>query len=177
MKKLVVLVMCGLAFEALAAELDRGAMRSAPIALNATSLVGVSLTTNAIAQLPSRDATSPDTVFLGVVRALRTGNLRDIYYHFETNYLFTIAGCYNVEDIPDESVSSFQTVMTDSNFSNIVIIAYSTTVSNRITRISATLKENYSCRTLIEPLVLSVQRNEGSTNWKIVSYDDDKWDD
>lgn len=57
MKKLVVLVMCGLAFEALAAELDRGAMRSAPIALNATSLVGVSLTTNAIAQLPSCDAT------------------------------------------------------------------------------------------------------------------------
>ena len=144
---------------------------------NATALVGASLTTNSIARLPSRDAATPDTVFLGVVRALRTGSLRDLYYHFETNYLFTIAGHYNVEDIPDESVSPFRTFMTDSNFSNIVIMAYSTTVSNQITRITATLKENYSSRTLIEPLVLNVRQNDGSTNWKIVSYDDDKWDD
>ena len=144
---------------------------------NATALVGASLTTNMIARLPSRDADSPDTVFLGVVRALRTGSLRDLYFHFDTNYLFTIAGHHNVEDIPDETVSSFHAVMSDSNFSNIVIMSYSTATSNQITRISATLKETYSCRTLIEPLVLSVRQGEGSAKWKIVSYDDDKWDD
>jgi len=144
---------------------------------NVTSLVGASLSTNVIVQLPTRDAATPDTVFLGVVRALRTGNLRDLYYHFETNYLFTIAGQYNVENIPNEAVSSFRTAMADSNFSNIVIMSYSVMESNQITRITATLKENYTSRTLIEPLVLNVRPNQGSTNWKIVSYDDDKWDD
>lgn len=143
---------------------------------NVTTLVGVPLTTNEIARIPPRDGASPDTVFLGVIRALQTGNLRDLYYHFETNYLFTIEGYYNVENVPAETVSSFRDIMNDSNFSNIVIMSFSTTVSNQVTRITATLKENFLSRTLLEPLAVSVRRNQESANWKIVSFDDDKWD-
>lgn len=141
---------------------------------NVASLVGLPLTTNEITQLPSRDAASPDTVFLGTIRALRTGNLNDLFYHFETNYLFSLTGYYDPEDIPIEMSTSFQTVMCDAIFSNIVVIAYSVVPSNQFTRVSASLQENYSSRTLTEPITLALRQN--TTEWKIIAYDDDKWD-
>lgn len=140
---------------------------------NVNSLVGVPLTTNEIIQLPSRDAASPDTVFLGTVRALRMGCLRDLFYHFETNYLFNVTGCYNQDDIPLETVLSFQAVMNDDNFSNVVITAYSTATSNQFVRVAASLQENHISRTFIEPLSLTL--HQSSSGWKIVAYDDDKW--
>ena len=142
---------------------------------NATALVGVQLTTNEIARLPSYDATSPDTVFLGTIKALRTGNLRELYYHFETNYLYSLTGQYDLQSIPDATISSFQTVMSDTNFSNVVISAYSTANSNQVLRVTSSLQENYLSRTLTEPLILNLRSYPNG--WKIVSYDDDKWDD
>lgn len=141
---------------------------------NASALVGVQLTTNEIARLPSCDATSPDAVFLGTIKALRTGNLRELYYHFETNYLYSFAGCYDAQSVPAETASSFQTVMTDAAFSNVVITAYSMAASNQFLRVSSLLQENYSSRTLTNPFVLTLHL--GANGWKIVSYDDDKWD-
>ena len=141
---------------------------------NATALVGVQLTTNEIARLPSCDATSPDTVFLGTIKALRTGNLRELYYHFETNYLYSLTGYYDLQNIPNATISSFQTVMTDTNFSNVVIVAYSMANSNQVLRVTSSLQENYLSRTLTEPLILNLK--SFPHGWKIVSYDDDKWD-
>lgn len=141
---------------------------------NVASLVGTPLTTNEIVQLPSRDASSPDTVFLGTIRALRMGRLNDLYFHFETNYLFSLTGHYNSENIPSEIVSSFEAVMSDDNFSNVVVTAYSVLPSNQLVRVSASLQENYSSRALTEPLTLSLR--QVATGWKIVAYDEDKWD-
>lgn len=141
---------------------------------NATALVGVQLTTNEIARLPSCDATSPDTVFLGTIKALRTGNLRELYYHFETNYLYSLTGYHDLQNIPNATISSFQTVMTDTNFSNVVIMAYSMANSNQVLRVTSSLQENYLSRTLTEPLILNLR--SFPNGWKIVSYDDDKWD-
>ena len=141
---------------------------------NVTPLVGMPLTRNEIVQLPSRDATSPDTVFLGAIRALRMGQLNDLYYHFETNYLFSLTGYYNLENIPMEMAASFQAAMCDINFSNIVVTSYSVMPSNQFTRVSASLQENYSSRTLTEPITLTLRQN--TTGWKIIAYDDDKWD-
>ena len=142
---------------------------------NATDLVGVQLTANEITRLPSCDATSPDTVFLGTIKALRTGNLRELYYHFETNYLYSLTGHYDLQSIPDATISSFQTVMADTNFSNVVISVYSTANSNQVLRVTSSLQENYLSRTLTEPLILNLR--SCPNGWKIVSYDDDKWDD
>lgn len=141
---------------------------------NATALIGVQLTANEIARLPSCDATSPDTVFLGTIKALRTGNLRELYYHFETNYLYSLTGHYDLQSISDATISSFQTVMTDTNFSNVVIVAYSMANSNQVLRVTSSLQENYLRRTLTEPLILNLRAYPNG--WKIVSYDDDKWD-
>ena len=141
---------------------------------NATALVGVQLTANEIARLPSCDATSPDTVFLGTIKALRKGNLRELYYHFETNYLYSLTGYYDLQNIPNATISSFQTVMTDTNFSNVVIVAYSMANSNQVLRVTSSLQENYLSRTLTEPLILNLK--SFPIGWKIVSYDDDKWD-
>ena len=141
---------------------------------NATALVGVQLTTNEIARLPSCDATSPDTVFLGTIKALRTGNLRELYYHFETNYLYSLTGYYDSQSIPSETTASFQTVMGDANFSNVVITAFSVATSNQVLKVSSLLQENYTSRTLNTPFVLTLRAN--ANEWKIVSYDDDKWD-
>lgn len=141
---------------------------------NATSLVGVALTTNEVLRLPSCDASTPDTVFLGTVRALRTGNLRELYYHFEPNYLYGLTGHYNPSTVPAETVASFQSVMMDPNFSNIVIVAYATSTSNQFVRVTASLRENYTSRTLTEPLTLTLCNSTGG--WKVVVYDDDKWD-
>ncbi len=142
---------------------------------NVTALIGVQLTTNEIARLPSCDATSPDAVFLGTIKALRTGNLRELYYHFETNYLYSLTGYYNSQSVPTENATSFQTVMIDTNFSNLVITAYSMATSNQVLRVSSSLQENYTSRTLNTPFVLTLRVN--ANEWKIVSYDDDKWDD
>lgn len=141
---------------------------------NASDLVGVQLTTNEIARLPSCDATSPDTVFLGTIKALRTGNLRELYYHFETNYLYSLTGYYDPQGIPAETTSSFQTVMIDTNFNNVVISAYAMTNSNQILRVMSSLQENYSSRTLTGSLILNLRSY--ANGWKIISYDDDKWD-
>lgn len=141
---------------------------------NATSLVGVALTTNEVLRLPSCDASTPDTVFLGTIRALRTGNLRELYYHFESNYLYGLTGHYNPSTVSAETVASFQSVMMDPNFSNIVIVAYATSISNQFVRVTASLRENYTSRTLTEPLTLTLCNNTGG--WKVVVYDDDKWD-
>ena len=141
---------------------------------NATSLVGLSLTTNEVLRLPSCDASTPDTVFLGTVKALQMGNLRELYYHFEQNYLYGLTGHHDPSTVPEETVTSFQSVMMDSNFSNIVIAAYATSTSNQFVRVTASLRENYASRTLTEPLTLTLRN---STNgWKVVVYDDDKWD-
>ncbi len=141
---------------------------------NATALVGVQLTTNEIARLPSCDATSPDTVFLGTIKALRTGNLRELYYHFETNYLYSLTGHYDSQGVSAEAAVSFQTVMADTNFSNVVIMSYSVATSNQVLKISSSLQENYTSRTLNTPFVLTLRAN--ANGWKVVSYDDDKWD-
>lgn len=140
---------------------------------NASALVGISLGSAQISQLPERDGSSPDTVFLGVVRALQTGELPDLYYHFQTNYLASITGYANLQDIPAETVSSFSMVMQDINFSNVIITAYSTSVSNQNVRINALLQENYSQRSLTEALKLALEQDDST--WKIVSYDDDDW--
>ena len=142
---------------------------------NATLLIGMSLTTNEIVRLPICDSTSPDTVFLGTVRALREGNLRNLYYHFETNYLFSLTGYHIHSNVPEETASSFHAVMSDAHLSNLVIVAYSVLSSNQFVRISASLQENYVNRTLSEPIALTLSQNQ--TGWKIISYDDDKWDD
>ena len=141
---------------------------------NATSLVGVTLTTNEISRLPSCSAVSPDTVFLGTVKALQTGDLRGLYYHFETNYMFSLIGYNTPSNVPAGMVSSFRSAMSDGSFSNIVIAAYSTSVSNQLVRVSATLQENFVGRTLTEPLTLTLRQYVNG--WKIVVYDDDKWD-
>ena len=141
---------------------------------NATALVGIQLTDNEIARLPSCDETSPDTVFLGTIKALRTGNLRELCYHFETNYLYPLTGYHDLQSIPDAIISSFQTVMTDANFSNVVIAAYSMVNSNQVLRVATSLQENYLNRTLTEPLILNLKLYPNG--WKIVSYDEDKWD-
>lgn len=141
---------------------------------NATSLVGISLTTNELLQLPSCDASTPDTVFLGTVRALQTGNLRELYYHFEASYLHDLTGYSNPSNVPPETVASFQSVMSDTNFSHIVITEYSTSTSNQFVRVSSSLRENYTTRTLTEPMTLTLCN--GTNGWKVVVFDDDKWD-
>ena len=141
---------------------------------NATSLVGIALTANEVLRLPSCDASTPDTVFLGTVKALQTGNLRELYYHFEPNYLYGLTGYCNSLTVPAETVASFRSVMMDSNFSNIVITAYSISTSNQFVRITASLRENYTSRTLTEPLTLML--GNSTNGWKVVAYDDDKWD-
>ena len=140
---------------------------------NATSLIGVSMTTNEILRLPSCDASTPDTVFLGAVRALRTGNLRELYYHFDSYYLYGLTGYSNPLNVPSETVASFQSVMRDSNFSNVVIAAYSTSTSNQFIRVSASLRENYVSRTLLEQFTLTFRNC--TNGWKIIAFDDDKW--
>ena len=146
---------------------------------NATSLVGVALTTNEVLRLPSCDASTPDTVFLGTVKALQTGNLRELYYYFEPNYLHSLTGHYNPSTVPSETVASFQSVMLDTNFSNIVIAAHATSTSNQVVRVAASLQENYTSRTLIEPLTLTLCNSTNGWKvvaYKVVAYDDDKWD-
>ncbi len=140
---------------------------------NATALVGVPLSTNELARLPSCDASSPDTVFLGTVKALRSGNLRELYYHFETNYLFGLTGLCGTTNISEDVAASFGTVMNDSDFSNLVVVAYSTLSSNQQVSVSASLRENFTVRTMTEPLSLTLRRE--ATGWKIVAFDDDKW--
>lgn len=142
---------------------------------NVAALVGVRLTDKEIARLPSCDSTSPDTVFLGTVKALRTGNLRELYYHFEANYLYSLTGLHDLKGVSEETASSFRSVMSDGSFSNIVIMAYSVTTSNHLLRVASSLRENYSCRTLENPFALTVRKT--TSGWKVVSYDDDKWND
>lgn len=142
---------------------------------NAMSLVGVPLGFAQISALPVRDASSPDSVFLGIVRSLQTGEIVDLYYHFETNYLASITEYASYQSISVETASSFRTTMQDSSLSNIVIAAYSSSTSNQFIRINALLQENFSQRSIAEPLRLTLGQYSG--NWKIVSYDDDNWDD
>lgn len=141
---------------------------------NAASLVGIPLGASEIFRLPSCDATSPDTVFLGTIKALQTGNLQHLYFHFETNYLFSLTGYSNSQGIPDETIASFQSSMSDANFSNMVITTYSLTTSNQFLRVASSLQEHYISRTITEPLTITLR--QCTTGWKIVSYDDDKWD-
>lgn len=142
---------------------------------NATSLIGASLTTNEVLRLPSCDASTPDTVFLGVVKALQSGNLRELYYHFDSNYLYGLTGYCNSLSVPAETLASFQSVMSDSNFSNVVIVAYATSTSNQFVRVSASLRENYTSRSVLEQFTLTL--GNSTNGWKIISYDDDKWND
>ena len=141
---------------------------------NVSALVGIPLGNAEIAQMPERDGSSPDTVFLGTVKALQTGDLLDLYFHFDANYLTSLTGYADLQDIPAEMLSSFSVTMQDANFSNIVITAYTTFVSNQYVLVNASLQENFSHRSLTESLKLSLQQN-GSI-WKIVSYDDNDWD-
>ena len=141
---------------------------------NATALVGVPLTTNEIFRLPSCDASTPDTVFLGTIKALQTGNLRELYYHFEPDYLHGLTGYSNPSNVPAETAASFQSVMGDTNFSHIVIDAYATSTSDRFVRVAASLRENYTTRTLSEPMALTLCN--GTNGWKIAVFDDDKRD-
>lgn len=142
---------------------------------NALALVGIPLGNVEIAQLPQQDDSSPDTLFLGVARALAVGNIGDLYSHFDANYFTSLTGYACLQDIPATAVSSFEATMHDSNLSNIVIMAYSTSTSNQFLRIDAILQENFTSRSLTEPLELTIEQQ--SANWKIVSYDDDNWDD
>ena len=141
---------------------------------NATSLVGVALTTDEVLRLPSCDASTPDTVFLGTVRALQTGSLRELYYHFDSEYLYGLTGHYNSSTVPVETVASFKSVMMDTNFSNVVISTYATSTSNQFVRVTASLRESYASRILTEPLTLTL--SNGTNGWKVIVYDDDKWD-
>ena len=52
---------------------------------NVSVCVGAQWPSNSLADVSARDSSTPETVFLGVVRALNTANLRDRYFHFETN--------------------------------------------------------------------------------------------
>lgn len=54
-----------------------------------------------------------------------------------------------------------------------VVVAYSTLSSNQQVRVSASLQENFTVRTMTEPLSLTLRRE--ATGWKIVAFDDDKW--
>ena len=141
---------------------------------NATALVGIPLTTNEISRLPSCDASTPDTVFLGTLKALQTGNLRELYYHFEPDYLHGLTGYRNPSDVPAETAASFQSVMSDTNFSHIVIDTYATSTSDRFVRVAASLRENYTTRVLTEPMTLTLCN--GTNGWKIAVFDDDKRD-
>lgn len=142
---------------------------------NVVALVGIPLRTAEIVLLPQQDDSSPDTLFLGVVRALVTGEIRDLFSHFDANYFADLTGYADLQSIPSSTDSSFASTMQDSAVSNIVITAFSTSVSNQFVRIDASLQENFSQRSVVEPLQLTLEQNAGI--WKIVSYDDDKWDD
>lgn len=143
-------------------------------ATNVSALVGIPLGNAEIAQMPECDGSSPDAVFLGTVKALQTGELLDLYFHFDANYLANLTGYTDLQDIPAEIVSSFSVTMQDANFSNIVITAYTSSVSNQCVLVNASLQENYCHRSLTENLKLSLQQN--ASTWKIVSYDDNDWD-
>jgi len=141
---------------------------------NVTALIGVPLTTNEIARLPSRDAMLPDTVFLGVVKAMQTGNLRELCYHFDGDYLVSLPWSLNATNISEEIAASFHEMMVEPDFSNIVVTAYSASPSNQYMRVSASLQENFSARSLTDQLLMTLLHYDNG--WKIVSYDDDKWD-
>ena len=140
---------------------------------NATALIGVPLSTNEIARLPSCNATAPDTVFLGVVRSMLTGNLQELCYHFDGDYISSLPLNFNPTNISEEMASSFREMMYKPDFSNLVVTAYSASPSNQHVRVTASLRENFTARTLTEPLSLTLKQD--STGWKIISYDDDKW--
>lgn len=142
---------------------------------NALALVGIPLGNAEIVQLPQQDDSSPDTLFLGMARALAVGDIGDLYSHFDSNYFSSLTGYACLQDIPATVASSFEATMHDSNLSNIIITAYSTSTSNQFLRIDAVLQENFTNRSLTEPLKLTIEQQ--SDNWKIVSYDDDTWDD
>ena len=144
-------------------------------ATNVSVCVGAQWPSNFLAAVSARDSSTPETVFLGVVRALNTANLRDLYFHFETNYLYRLVGVYQVNELTEEMVSSFRSVMSDPVPTNIVIVAYSQTETNNARRVSATIRECYPRRTMQESFVLTLQQQPAG--WKVISYDDDKWDD
>jgi hypothetical protein len=140
---------------------------------NAASLVGVPLTTNELLRLPPCDASTPDTVFLGTLRALQTGNLRELYFHFEPDYLHRLTGYRNPSEVSAEDEASFRALMSDTNFSHVVIAAYATSASNQFVRVAASVQENYTTRTLTENGTLTLCN--GTNGWKIAVFDDDKW--
>lgn len=142
---------------------------------NVQSIVGVPLGSAEIVGLPENDGSSPDTVFLGVVKALRAGELTALYFHFETNYLKSLTGLAGVQDIPAEDIDSFRTVMLDPCLSNIVITAYSASCNGQCATVEAALQENFAGRTLLDDVKLTLKHD--SSGWKIISYDDDNWDD
>ena len=141
---------------------------------NVTEVMGRPLSTLEFSRIQSCCAETPDSVFLGTVKALQTGCLKDLYFHFETNYLYELTGYYNPSNIPETTVSSFHSVMADADFSNVVVVAYSTTVSNLQTRVEASLRECYANRIVTENL--SFVLRYGTAGWKIIVYDDDNWD-
>ncbi len=141
---------------------------------NVSAIVGLPQGNAEISQFPQCDGSSPDTVFLGTIRALREGEFLDLCFHFETNYLFNVTGYANVQVIPASTVESFRTSMQDTGFSNIVITAYSISSSNQFIHIEASLQESFSQRSLTENLKLLLIQD--ASNWKITRYDDDDWD-
>ena len=127
---------------------------------NSTALIGVPLSTNEVARLPSCNATAPDTVFLGVVRSMLTGNLQELCYHFDGDYISSLPLNFNPTNISEEVASSFREMMYKPDFSNLVVTAYSASPSNQYIRVSASLQENFSARTLTDPLSLTLRHYE-----------------
>ena len=103
-----------------------------------------------------------------------TGNLQELCYHFDGDYISSLPLNFNPTNISEEVASSFREMMYKPDFSNLVVTAYSASPSNQYIRVSALLQENFSARTLTDPLTLTLRHYENG--WKIVSYDDDKWD-
>lgn len=137
---------------------------------NVTELVGNPLSSTEISRLPTRDSSTPDTVFLGTIRSLQQGDLTGLYYHFETNYLFEVTGFHALGQIPEALQASFRSVMVDGCFSNLTISAYSAVPTNQAVKISALIRENFSARIVNESLNLVVSKF--GTRWEIISYEE-----
>ncbi|MBR1837827.1 MAG: hypothetical protein IJ783_11150 [Kiritimatiellae bacterium] len=142
---------------------------------NVAAIVGAALDSAEIARFPDRDGSSPDTVFLGTIKALQTGSLANLYCHFETNYLQRCSGYSRWREIPADVSESFASAMQNSGVSNLVVTTYSSATSNRHVRIEATIQETFEQRTISENLILSLE--EKTDGWKIVAFDGDNWDD
>ena len=78
---------------------------------NVVALIGIPLRTAEIVLLPHQDDSSPDTLFLGVVRALVTGEIRDLFSHFDANYFADLTGYADLQSIPSSTDSSFASTM------------------------------------------------------------------